>query len=61
MWQSMMHKVELVVGTQNRAQVVETVSFCDVMCQAGWVWVTMIRVDFNIKVVCENFLATARC
>jgi len=57
----MMYKVEFMVGTQDRAQVVETVSFCNVVGQAGGVGVSMVRVDFNIKVVCENLLATARC
>jgi len=57
----MMNKIEFMVGPQDGSQVVETVSFGNVVGQAGGVGMSMVGVDFNIKVVCENLLATARC
>ena len=52
-----MDEMEFVVGAKDRAEAVKTIPLGDVVGQNSWLGVTMLRVDFDVEMVCEDFFS----
>ena len=52
-----MDEMEFVVGAKDRAEAVKTIPLGDVVSQNSWLGVTMLRVDFDVEMVCEDFFS----
>lgn len=61
MWQTMVDKVELMVGAKDRSLVVEAISLGDVVSQDAWVGMSMVRMKFDIETVGEDLFGTNSC
>ena len=61
MWQTVVDKVELMVGAKDRSLVVEAVSLGDVVSQDAWVRMSMVRVKLDVETVGEDLLGTNSC
>lgn len=61
MWQTMVDKVELMVGAKDRSLVVEAISLGDVVSQDAGVGMSMVRMKFDIETVGEDLFGTNSC
>lgn len=61
MWQTMVDKVELMVGAKDRSLVVEAISLGDVVSQDTGVGMSMVRMKFDIETVGEDLFGTNSC
>lgn len=61
MWQTMVDKVELMVGAKDRSLVVEAISLGDVVSQDTGVRMSMVRMKFDIETVGEDLFGTNSC
>ena len=52
----MMDKVVFILRSKHWSQVVEAISLGNVVSQACWIWMSMILLELDIKVVGEHFL-----
>ena len=50
-------EMEFVVGAKDRAEAVKTIPLGDVVGQNTWLGVTVLRVDFDVEMVCEDFFS----
>ena len=61
MRQTVVDKVELMVGAQDRALVVEAISFGDVVSQGAGVRMSVVWMKLDIETVGEDLFGTDSC
>ena len=61
MRQTMVDKVELMVGAKDRSLVVEAISLGDVVSQDAGVGMSMVRMKLDIETVGEDLFGTNSC